>query len=82
MYEFGYEVVYGCGQGSVHQTCLALLIAERGQQDSGGSGGSVRREGQGRREYVAYVLEAPSMELAQAICAHIGKGSRSEQNEG
>ena len=27
----------------------------------------------GSKEYSAYVLEAPSRELAQAICSHIGK---------
>ena len=63
LFEFGYQVVYGCGRGSAHRTCLVLLIA-----DSEG-----RKEGEGKeREYGAHVLEAPSMELAEAICSHIG----------
>lgn len=60
LFEFGYEVVYGCGRGSIHQTCLALLTVEGGKKTKG------------KKEYVPHVLEAPSMELAQAICAHIG----------
>jgi hypothetical protein len=61
LFEFGYETVYGCGRGSVHRTCFALLIAEHDPQSKD------------EREYVAHVLEAPSLELAQTICAHIGK---------
>ncbi len=60
LYEFGYETVYGCGRGSVHGTCFALLIAERDPCS------------EGKREYMAHVLEAPSLELAQAICSQIG----------
>lgn len=61
LFEFGYETVYGCGRGSIHRTCLALLIAERDPRPKD------------KREYIAHVLEAPSLELAQTICSHIGK---------
>lgn len=65
--EFSYEVVYGCGHGSVHQTCLVLLVAATATSTT-----SVGAKVKPKKEYLAHVLEAPSMELAQTICAHIG----------
>ena len=70
MHEFGYETVYGCGSGSVHRTCFALLVAAERDPCS-----------KGKKEYVAHVLEAPSLELAQAICSHIGVHERERERE-
>ena len=47
----------GCGTGTLHQTCFTLMARADKQK--------------GSLPY-AYVLEAPSAELAQAVCAHIG----------
>ena len=54
---FTYSDMNGCGRGVAHQTCFTLMVRSTEEASS---------------SLCVYALEAPSLELAHAICVHIG----------
>ena len=57
--EFLYSSLCGCGQGTTHQTCFAIMNAHVTTDQT---------------RFTGFVCEAVSSELANAVCVHIAQG--------
>ena len=57
--EFVYSSLCGCGQGTIHQTCFAIVSVHMAT---------------GKPSFTCFVCEAVSSELANSICGHIAQG--------